>query len=449
MHYKIKKGLDIALEGATLDRTLSCPSSDNYCICPTDFRWLTPRLLVQEGDSVNIGTPLFADKHDERIVIVSPVQGTVREIVRGEKRALQAIIIGRKDSTSAKLDVNIPENLDGESIRTILLQYGLWPCLRQRPFTTIAKPDDHPKSIFVSCFDSAPLAPNYNILMKGREEKFQKGLDILRLLADNVPIHLCMRQGTDNTMFENCSNVEFHYFEGPHPAGNVGTQIHHVDPIAKGDVVWFISPQDVAMIGNLFLNHTLSFERMAAITGPCAKSTGYLTYIYGTNVSDFLKENQSTENVRTISGNVLTGQVLDVEKIASIRFYDHQITLLEEGGKREFIGWSLPGFKKWSYSHTFLSWLTPKHAYKHNTTLHGGRRTFMMTDVYDKIFPFDIIPLSLLKACYTLDIEQMEALGIYEVDDEDFALCEVVCPSKMECQQIVRDALFKLKKENE
>lgn len=448
MHYKIKKGLDIALEGAAANRMLTCPPSNIYRICPTDFRWLTPRLLVKEGDSVAVGTPLFCNKHDERIVIVSPVAGTIHEIVRGDKRALQAIVIQRDNTANSEVNVNIPDSLTEESARAMLLQYGLWPCLRQRPYTTIANPDDQPKSLFVSCFDSAPLTPDYNILLQGREEQFQKGLDILRLICPNAPIHLCMRQGTDNSLFEHCKNVEKHYFEGPHPAGNVGTQIHHIDSIAKGDIVWFIDPQDVAMIGNLFLNNTLSFERKAAVTGPCVQNTGYFSYTYGADLSHFIKENLSQSNARIISGNVLTGQTMNAEDAASLRFYDHQVTVIAEGGKREFIGWLLPGFKKWSFSHAYLSWLTPKRTYQHNTSLHGGRRTFMMTDVYDKVFPFDIIPLSLLKACYIKDIEQMEALGIYEVDDEDFALCEVVCPSKMECQQIVRDALFELKVKN-
>lgn len=441
---KITKGLDIQLAGNATNQLLALPVSDTFRVCPTDFRWLTPRLLVQEGAPVEVGTPLFADKHDERIVIVSPIAGTVHEIVRGDKRALKAIIIDRDAAANTTRTVDVEKSANAGAIRQLLLQYGLWPCLRQRPYSTIANPDDQPKSIFVSCFDSAPLAPDYNVLLQGREEEFRKGLEMLRIATHNAPMHLCLRKGANNTLFESCPDVVLHDVEGPHPAGNVGTQIHRIDPIAKGDVVWYVSLQDVAMIGKLFLNHKLSFERKAALTGPCAQTTGYFSYIYGADISTFLRENLSQDKVRAISGNVLTGQAMNVDSATSLRFYDQQVTAIAEGGQREFMGWLLPGFKKWSFSHTFLSWLTPKRAYTHNTSLHGGHRTFMMTDVYDKVFPFDLIPLALLKACYIQDIEQMEALGIYEVEDEDFALCEVVCPSKMECQQIVRDALFKL-----
>ena len=446
MKYKISKGLDLKLAGEPVDKEVSIPMSKTFYVKPTDFRWFTPRLRVQEGASVDVGTPLFADKQDERIVLVSPVKGTVRQIVRGEKRAIQAVVIEADETPVVTRTVDFAEPTDSATIREILLQNGLWACLRQRPFSTMPSPDVTPTAVFVSCFDSAPLAPDYNILLRGREEAFHKGIGILRLAADNAPVHICMREDGQNELFESCENVSKHYFSGPHPAGNVGTQIHLVSPINKGDVVWFVHPAEVARIGQLFLNHTLSFDKKVARTGPCLATTGYFDTVYGADISDILFANLPDKSFRNISGNVLTGALL--AEFPTVRFYDYQTTVIEEGGKREFIGWLLPGFKKWSFSHTYLSWLTKNKVYQHNTSLHGGRRTFMMTDVYDKVFPFDIIPLSLLKACYIKDIEQMEALGIYEVDDEDFALCEVVCPSKMECQQIVRDALCELRVKN-
>lgn len=439
----IKKGLDVKLDGLAELQTLEFPAAPFYYIRPSDFRWLTPRLLVAENDPVEVGTPLFADKQDERVVVVSPVRGCVRQIVRGAKRAILALVIESETSAAPFRIVDVPMPSNSQDARTLMMQYGLWPMLRQRPFSVIPNPDAQPKAVFILCFDSAPLAPDYNQLMEGKEVFFQNGLKIIRMAAGNAPLHLCVREGADNSLFERCEDVQLHYFQGPHPAGNVGTQIHYIDPIAKGETVWFADPQDVALIGRFFAVHELSFEKMIALTGPAATTTGYFTASYGADLTKLFKQEWGREELRIISGNVLTGAKM--EDFPTVRFYDRQVTILREGGQREWLGWLLPGFRKWSFSHTFLAWLFPRKSFAHNTSLHGGRRTFMMTDVYDKVFPFDIIPLSLLKACYIKDLEQMEALGIYEVDDEDFALCEVVCPSKMECQQIVRDALYELK----
>ena len=441
MRYCIEKGLDLKLAGAAAQEWESWQTPACCYIHPSDFKWLIPRLSVQEGDAVEIGTPLFHDKDDERIEIVSPVNGIVKQIVRGEKRHLRAVVVETSNpQISSKIDFSDPGN--AEEYRLLMLQHGLWPLLRQRPYSTIPNPDVKPKAVFVSCFDSAPLAPDYAFMMKGREEDFHAGIQAVQVVAD-APMHLCMHEGTDNEMFDNIPDVEKHYFSGPHPAGNVGTQIHRIAPLSKGDVVWYISPMELAIIGHFFRCHELSFGKTVAITGPCVQHPDYVNMVYGADLTSLLQERISDANARKISGNILTGQVLD--EYPSVRFHDHQITAIEEGGQREFLGWLLPGIRKWSLSHTFLSWLTPKREYRFNTSLHGGRRTFMMTDVYEKVFPFDILPLQLLKSCAIKDIEQMEALGIYEVEDEDFALCEVVCPSKIECQKIVEEAMKELR----
>ena len=442
MNIKITKGLDLKLDGCATDKLLDFALPDLFHIRPDDFRWLKPKLLVQPDDRVSVGTPLFCDKQDERVVIVSPVAGTVKEIVRGEKRVIEDIAIVRDPKSSTESVADFDNPTDGESARKLLLQYGLWPCLRQRPFSIIPNPVIHPKSVFIPCFDSNPLAP-FNILMRGKEEVFRHGLQILQLAAENAPMHLCMREGADNQLFETAENIQKHYFSGPHPAGNVGTHIHHIDPLDKGEVVWYADPQEVARIGAFFREHRLNFVKAAALTGSAAAQTGYFTTVYGTDLSELLKEELASENKRVISGSVLSGNKLD--RFPVLGFHDRQITVIDEGGKREIIGWLLPGFRKWSLSHTFLAWLTPKRTYKVNTSLHGGRRAIILTDVYDKVFPFDLMPLQLLKACDIKDIEQMEALGIYEVDDEDFALCELVCPSKTECQKIVKEALGELR----
>lgn len=391
---------------------------------------------------------MFHGKDNECIQIVSPVNGTVKQIVRGEKRHLRAVVVETSNPQITRT-IDIPDPKNAEEYRHLMLQYGLWPLLRQRPFSTIPNPDVKPKAVFVSCFDSAPLAPDYTFMMNGKEDDFHAGIQAVQVMAD-VPMHLCMREGADNALFESVPDVEKHYFSGPHPAGNVGTQIHHIAPIQKGEVVWYIRPMELAVIGRFFRSHELSFEKTVAITGPCVQNPRYVRMPYGADLSALLDgmvemhgRASLQKNVRTISGNVLTGATLD--EWPSVRFHDCQITAIEEGGQREILGWLLPGFKKWSLSHTFLSWLTPKQTYPFNTSLHGGRRTFMMTDVYEKVFPFELMPLQLLKACAIKDIEQMESLGIYEVDPEDFAPCEVVCPSKTECQKIVEEAMRELR----
>ena len=442
MKYRITKGLDLKISGMAFDNRLEIATPERYYIRPSDFRWMTPKLLVQAGDEVQVGTPLFYDKNDQRVVVVSPVKGRVEEIVRGEKRVIEAIAIVCEENSATPAIVDFPEPSNSQEIRKLLLQYGLWPCLRQRPFSVIPSPDVAPKAVFIPCFDSNPLAPDFNTLMIGKEEYFLYGLQMLQRAAGDAPMHLCMREGIDNQMFEETDNVQKHYFSGPHPAGNVGTHIHLVDPLDKGETVWYVDPQEVARIGEFFRDHRLNFAKTAALTGPAAERTGFFTAVYGADLSALLKDEMASDKKRVISGSVLSGNKLD--KFPVLGFHDRQITVVDEGGKREFIGWLLPGFRKWSLSHTYLSWLTPKRTYKVNTSLHGGRRAVMLTDVYDKVFPLDLMPLQLLKACEIKDIEQMEALGIYEVDDEDFALCELVCPSKKEWQRIVREAMREL-----
>jgi Na+-transporting NADH:ubiquinone oxidoreductase subunit A len=446
MDFVIRKGLDLKIAGEATDTMLENVLSDTIYVSPGDFRWLQPKLLVNAGDTMQVGTPLFCDKQDERIVVVSPVAGIVKEIVRGEKRVVQYVAISRDVEAPTHLQVPFDEPSDGRAIRALMLQYGLWSSLRQRPFAVIPNPDVRPKSVFVPCSDSNPLAPDYSILMRGQEDSFLRGLQILLMASDGASMHLCMRKGADNALFERANNVEKHYFSGPHPAGNVGTHIHHIDPIDKGDTVWFIHPQEVARIGRFFAEHILQFGKTAALTGPAVGQTGYFNTVYGADLTALLNDNLTQDNIRIISGSVLSGR--KCQELPLLGFHDQQMTVIAEGGKREFLGWLLPGLKKWSLSRTFLAWLTPKRTYEVNTSLHGGRRAFMMTDVYDKVFPFDLMPLQLLKACEIKDIEQMEALGIYEVDSEDFALCELVCPSKKECQRIVEEAMKELRVES-
>lgn len=438
---KIRQGFDLQLDGGATS-VVEPYATGRYYIRPSDFRWMTPQLLVREGDSLSVGTPLFADKRDPRVRICSPVDGTLTQVVRGDKRRILALVINADEAQSHSSAAEVPGNPTPQQIRDILLQYGLWPALRQRPYSVIANPDGTPDAIFVSCFDSAPLAPDFNVLLKGREAEWHEGIRVLRQICPDVPIHLGMREDGDNALFEGTEGVDLHYFSGPHPAGNVGTQIDFIRPLDKGDVVWYIHPWQVAAVGRLFLGHTLSYERCIALVGPAEPRPRYVTMTYGADLSPLLTPDPQGRAVRNISGNVLTGGTLG--EFPSVGFYDSQLTRLFEGGQREFLGWLLPGLKKWSLSHTFVAWLAKRKKFSFNTSMQGGERALVMSDVYDEVFPMDFMPAELLKACIAKDVEQMEELGIYGVESEDFALCEVVCPSKIAWQQIVEEALHYL-----
>lgn len=462
MDFRIRQGLDLRLNGAAAE-TVETMARPEYChIRPSDFRWLKPHLLVAEGDSVDIGKAVFTDKNDERVQIVSPVKGTVKEIVRGEKRVIECISIALDRDPGTIVPVTFEDSDEAPALRSLLLQYGLWPCLRQRPFSVIPSPDAQPKAIFISCFDTAPLAPSMSFLLHGKEKSFAFGLQKLQQAAGSgTPIHLCVQAGKTLELSNLPQNTYIHHFSGPHPAGNVGPQIHRVAPLDKGESVWYVHPLDVARIGRFFQEKLLGFDTTFALTGPEARSPHYYASFYGADLSGLLKDTLKKEAVqqditnpdkhatadedesytpRIISGNILTGK--QIKSHPSLSFYDHQLTLIQEGGEREVLGWFLPGLRKWSFSHTFFAWLSKRKAFNFNTSQHGDHRNFVMTDIYEKVFPFDNIPpLELLKACLTHDLDKMEELGIYEVDDEDFALCEVVCPSKMPCQEIVREGL--------
>lgn len=443
---KIKRGLDIPIKGAAESNTISDYSAEFYAVKPTDFRQFNPRLLVKEGDQILAGTALMQNKNDERIVLASPRSGTIHAIVRGEKRLLLEVII-KADSNQQYLDFGSadPKTLSREAIIAKMLQSGVWPMIKQRPYAIIAKPEDSPKAIFVSAFDSAPLAPDADFIMQGTELAFQTGIDALGKLTEGK-VHLNVHATLNTTDFYlKIRNVQINHFAGPHPSGNIGVQIHQIDPINKGEVIWYCSPQDVVAIGRLFLKGQLDMSRITSLSGSEVKEPQYFRLIAGAQVKELIYNRLKSENVRIISGNVLTGT--KISKEGYIGFYDQLISVIPEGDYYEFFGWASPGFGKHSASRTFWSWLTPGKKYTLNTNYHGGERAFVMTGQYEKVFPFDIYPVQLLKAILAKDIELMEKLGIYEIAEEDFALCEYVCTSKIESQQIVRDGIDLMIKE--
>lgn len=442
---KIKKGLNINLIGEA-EKTVVDLKNNQFAVKPVDFIGVFPKLLVKEGDAVKAGTPLFFDKQRENIQFTSPVSGKVKEIKRGAKRLLLEIKIEADDKREA-IDFKAadPKTLGRDAIIEKMLQSGVWPMLRQRPYSVIANPAEEPKAIFISTFDTAPLAADYDLIVHGQGDAFQAGLDALAKLTKGK-VHLNVDADvTHSKVFSNSKGVQINQFSGPHPAGNVGVQINKLDPINKGEVVWYCYPQDVLSIGKLFLSGNYNAERIIALTGSEVLKPKYYKTLIGAAIEPFVKGNVTDVKKRYISGNVLTGKKIELD--GYISFYNDQLTIIPEGDYHEFFGWALPGLKKFSMSKSFPAFLFKNLKYKLDTNLHGGPRAFVMTGYFEKVFPFDIYPMQLIKAIMVEDIDLMEQLGIYEVDEEDFALCEVIDTSKTEIQKIIRKGLDLMRKE--
>ena len=442
---KISRGLDIKLLGEA-EKKVTQVSSDNFALKPPDFVDVFPKLFLKEGDEVKAGTPVFFNKYRENIIFTSPVSGKVTEIKRGAKRKMLEIRIESDGKMNYEdFGKDDPVSLSKEKIVEKLLKSGIWAHIRQRPYSVIANPKDEPKAIFISAFNSAPLAPDYDFILNEESQAFQAGLNALGKLTSGK-IHLNINNGkTCSKTYLEAKGVQINRVAGQHPAGNIGVQIYNIDPINKGDIVWYINPQAVVTVGKLFLEGKYNASRIIALTGSEVIKPQYFKVIAGTLVTDLFKNNINKGNVRYISGNVLTGS--KIEKDGYLGFYDDQITVIPEGDYYEFLGWSMPRINKFSFSRTFVSWLTPNKKYRLDTNLNGGQRAFVLTGEYEKVFPMNIYPMQLLKAIIVKDIDLMENLGIYEVDEEDFALCEFIDASKTEMQAIVREGLDYMRKE--
>ncbi len=437
---RLKRGLDIKIEGKAEKVLIPEYHSAIYGVRPVDFPGLTPKLDVKPGDTVKAGTPLFHDKQRPEIKFASPVSGKVAAVIRGERRKVLEVTVekdGDEFVTFGKVD---PAGLSSDQVRDALLNSGLWPAIRQRPYHIIANPADRPKSLFISGFDSSPLAPDYSYIAENSSESyFTSGLKALGKLTDGK-INLVLNGMQEApAALKKAEGAEISYFSGPHPAGNVGIHIHHLDPVNKGEAVWYVNFQDVYAIGRLFEEGVYMHERIVALTGSEVKKTGYYRVRSGASVVEMVKDNVQDGHLRYISGNVLTGS--KIESDGHIGYYDSQVTVIPEGDYFEFFGWIMPGLNKYSFSKTFLSSLLPRKSYRLDTNFHGGERAFVITGKYEKVVPMDIYPMQLLKAILAEDIDMMENLGIYEIAEEDFALCEFICPSKIEIQSIVRKGL--------
>ena len=443
----LKRGLDIPISGAA-NLKASPVAADVIAIKPTDFKGLLPRLLVKEGDRVLAGSPVLADKNCPDILVCSPVSGTVQAVVRGEKRKLLAVVV-KADEQREYVDFGVKnvESLRADEIREAILASGLWPSLIQRPYGIIANPSLKPKAIFMSAFNTAPLAADTDFVLGSEMSAIQAGLIALGKLTEGG-VHVCIDgDKAASTPFHKLEGVTLYEVTGKHPAGNVGVQISHISPIRKGETVWTISPLMAAAIGKLFLTGKVQLDRKVAVTGPVAVNPAYVEALPGIPMKALSAfYDNSKADVRFVSGDALSGT--SVGEDGYLGWFDNQVTLLHEGTEREILGWAKPfRFNQFSSSRAYFSWLCPKKQYAMDTNFHGGPRAFVVSDVYGKVLPMDIFPVYLAKACLAGDIDKMEKFGIYEVLPEDLALCEFVDPSKNEIQDMIQKGIDLMIKE--
>ncbi|MBX2828643.1 MAG: Na(+)-translocating NADH-quinone reductase subunit A [Flavobacteriaceae bacterium] len=443
---KIRKGLTINLKGEA-DKTLSkAPRSRTFAIRPKDFHLVTPKMIVKEGAKVQAGDAIFYSKSNEDIKFVSPVSGTLSEIERGAKRVITKITIeGDQEDSYKDFGIINPDSMKPEDIKNHLLASGCWPFIKQRPYDVVADPAKTPKAIFVSGYSTAPLAADLDFTLKGKESELQAALSTLGKLTEG-DVHVCIGK-SGASPFDGMKDVKLHKISGPHPAGNVGTQIAKIDPINKGEVAWTVNAQDLVIIGELITTGKFNADRVIALAGSSVKTPKYYTTKIGAEVATFIYDSGlSEDNSRIISGDVLTGTQISPK--AHLGYYDNTVTVIPEGDDYEFFGWNKPIFNKISPSRALtFSWLMPKKKYDLNTNTNGEHRAFVVTGNYEEVFPLDIYPLQILKACMVKDLDQMEALGMYEVAPEDFSLTEFICVSKQPHQQIIREGLDLMYKE--
>jgi Na+-transporting NADH:ubiquinone oxidoreductase subunit A len=443
---RLRKGFTINLAGKAAPKVVEIEQPDTFVIKPTDFHGTyMPKPVVKEGDTVKAGSPLFHDKRHENIIYTAPISGEVVEIKRGEKRKLLEIkILADKKvehETFKKYTVSEIANLSVAALKEQLLTSGVWPNLIERPFGVVADPGMTPKAIHISAFDTHPLAPDYSVLFKGQDQYFQVGVDILKKLTAGA-VHVNTHTTSEiSTVFSQVKGVEVNKFSGPHPVGCVGVQIHHLDPINKGQIVWTIAPAGVIQIGKLFLNGIYDASKLVALTGSEVKNPQYYKTYTGASVKKFLQDNLKLDHVRVIAGNPLTGTAIGKE--GHIGFFDQQVSVLPEGDYAEFVGWITPGERKLSFHRAIglFSFLSPSKERVVDTNTHGEPRAFVQSGIFEQVVPMDILPTHLIKSILAEDIDEMESLGIYEVIEEDLALCEFVDVSKHKVQEILREGL--------
>lgn len=443
---RIKKGLDIKLVGEAEKTTENAIISNFYSVRPEDFHSIIPKLVAKEGTRVKAGETLFYNKDIEAMKFVSPVSGEITEVQRGPRRRIDAIKITADKEQSYVEHGKFDLTSDADKVKAHLLDSGCWAFIKQRPYDVVANPENSPKAIFISGYASAPLAADLDFTLKGKEAELQAAVDALAKLTDGG-VHISVGKNSDSPL-TGLSNVSIYTVSGPHPSGNVGTLINKVNPINKGEVAWTVNAQDLVIIGELLLTGKFNAQRVIAFAGSSVKKPRYFKTKIGAEVSTMIYDNgvEKDANDRIISGNVLSGK--QVAPDGNLDYYSNVITVIPEGDDYEFFGWNKPVFNKISTSRALtFSWLSPKKKYDLNTNTNGEHRAFVTTGTYEEVFPLDIYPMQILKACMYKDLDEMEALGMYEVAPEDFALTEFVCVSKQPHQKIIREGLDLMLKE--
>jgi len=443
---KLRKGLDINLKGKANFETIRRIDSSEIALVPDSFGGVTPKVIVREGDCVKAGDALFVDKKYPEMKFASPISGIVKAVVRGDRRKVLYVKV-KADETQQFVDFGIKdiEKLDGEAIKEALLASGLFSFIQQLPYAVTTTPDTMPKAIFVSAFRDMPLASDFEVELKGNEKDFQTGLTALSKIQKTY-LGLSVHQTASALV--NAKDVEINVFDGKCPTGNVGVQVNHIDPINKGEVVWTIDPAAVIFFGRLFNTGKVDLRRVIAVAGSEVKNPSYAEILIGTPLYKVLDgQLKSTEHVRIINGNPLTGRKTTLEDFVGA--HTSEVTVIPEGDDvNEFLGWILPRTNLFSVSKSYFSWLMGKKTYNLDARIKGGERHMIMSGEYDKVLPMDIYGEYLIKAIIAEDIDKMEQLGIYEVSPEDFAVAEFVDSSKLELQKIVRNGLDMLRKEN-
>ena len=443
---KLRKGLDINLTGRAQEQMLPMISPTEYAVVPDDFPGLTPKVTVREGDHVRTGDPLFVDKGCTEVSFASPVSGTVTAVERGERRKVLRVKIA-PDAQQEYADFGVKDvaGLTADNVKESLLQAGLFGYINQLPYAVATRPDTAPKAIFVSALRDKPLQGDFEYELNGQEKDFQTGLTALSKIAK---VYLGIGAQQTETALTAAKDVEVTVFDGPCPAGNVGVQVNHIDPVNKGEVVWTVDPTAVIFFGRLFNTGKVSLTRRVAIAGSMVKQTGYVDVLVGTPLSLILAGNIADGcHVRILNGNPLTGVIANDESV--IGAHTSEVTLIPEGDDvHEMFGWMLPRFKDFSTSRSYFTWLQGKKAYNLDARLKGGERHMIMSGEYDRVLPMDIYGEYLIKSILSGNIDSQEQLGIYEVSPEDFALAEFVDSSKLPLQKIVREGLDILRKEN-
>lgn len=441
---RIKKGLDIRLVGEAEKTISDATKSRTITIRPSDFHLITPKMVLKEGAILKAGDEIFYSKTQDDIKFVSPVAGKITEIKRGARRVITDIVIEADHTGDARDFGVLNPSADANAIKERLLESGVWPFIKQRPYDVVANPTVTPKAIFISGINTAPLAPDLEFVLEGKESFLQAAVTSLSKLTDGG-VHISI--GSGNSIFSGLKDVTTHTVKGPHPAGNVGTLINKTNPINKGETVWTVAAQDLVIIGELLLTGKFNAQRIISVSGSSIKAAKYFKTLIGSEVSTFAYDaGVEGDNNRFISGNVLTGTKVSPE--GALGFYATEFVAIPEGDDYEFFGWNKPVFDKISPSRALtFSWMQPKKKYDLDTNTNGEHRAFVVTGNYEEVFPLDIYPMQILKACMVEDLDEMEALGMYEVAPEDFSLTEFMCVSKQPHQEIIRKGLDIMYKE--